>query len=416
MITVIGLGFVGLTTALGFSDKGFKVYGYDIDKEKINSIKNNKLPFFEDGLDKVLERNLNKNCKISDDIKTALKNSKIIFLCVGTPTDEYGKTDLKHIKLALDSILSNIEKEDKKILVIKSTVPPATLSKDLSSYIENNGYKINQDIYLVSNPEFLREGCAWNDFIHPDRIVIGIDDEYPKEILNEIYKLFNTNIHYVSTNTSEFIKYLSNTFLATLISYSNEMSMVADAIGGIDIKTAFKIFQEDKRWFGSPANMQTYAYPGCGFGGYCLPKDTLALYQKAKENNYDAKIIDNILEMNTKIKTFWVNKIKKSVKKEDIITILGLSFKPNSDDVRQTPSLDIIKLLLENGYKNIIAYDPLANDIFDKTYNLPIKYANSLEDAIKNSSHLVIATAWEEFKEKKDLFKNKNVYDMRYIL
>ena len=141
----------------------------------------------------------------------------------------------------------------------------------------------------------MREGHAWNDFIHPDRIVIGTNDEYTKKVMTEIYKSFNVPIHFVSLNTGEFIKYLSNTFLATLISYSNEMSIIADSVGGIDIKTAFKIFQEDKRWFGNPANMQTYSYPGCGFGGYCLPKDTQALVQKSHEYGYEAKILNDIV-------------------------------------------------------------------------------------------------------------------------
>ena len=416
MITVIGLGFVGLTTALGFSEKGNKVFGFDISKEKMKSISEKKIPFYEKGLQEVLEKNLDKNFVLTENIEEAVKSSKVIIMCVGTPSDDLGRADLKYIKSALDSILENTDKEDKKIVITKSTIPPSTTEKEIIPYIEKNGFKVGQDIYVANNPEFLREGHAWDDFINPDRIVIGTNDEYTKEVMMDIYKNFNVPVHFVSLNTGEFIKYLSNTFLSTLISYSNEMSMIADSIGGIDIKSAFKIFHEDKRWYGNPANMQTYAYPGCGFGGYCLPKDTQALVQKASEFNYDAKILKSVLDVNKEIKPHWIDKIETDVKKEDSITVLGLSFKPESDDVRQTPALDIVKLLLERGYKNIVAYDPLANELFDKVYNLPIKYANTLEEAVKASSSVVLVTGWKEFIENKNLFDGKNIYDLRYIL
>jgi len=416
MITVIGLGFVGLTTSLGFAEKGNKVYGFDINKEKTELISNKKLPFYEAGLQEVLEKHLGKNFILSDSLEEAVEASNVIIMCVGTPSDELGRADLKYIKSALDTILSCIKKEDKKIIITKSTIPPSTTAKEIIPYIENKGFKVGKDIFVANNPEFLREGHAWDDFINPDRIVIGTNDEYTKNIMSEIYKNFNVPIHFVTLNTGEFIKYLSNTFLSTLISYSNEMSMIADSIGGIDIKSAFKIFHEDKRWFGNPANMQTYAYPGCGFGGYCLPKDTQALVQKAHEYNYESKILKSVLKVNNEIKPHWIDKITNGAKKEEYITVLGLSFKPESDDVRQTPAFDIIKLLSDRGFKNIIAYDPLANDVFDKVYKLPVKYAKNLEDAVKPSSTIVITTGWKEFIENKNLFANKNVYDLRYVL
>ncbi len=416
MITVIGLGFVGLTTALGFSEKGNKVFGYDISAQKTNLISHKELPFYEKGLKEALERNLNKNFILSNDLESCVASSKVIIMCVGTPSDDKGKADLKYIKSALDSILSFVQKGDKKIIITKSTIPPSTTMSEIVPYVSDKGFEVGKDIYIANNPEFLREGHAWDDFINPDRIVIGTNDEYTKEIMEKIYKDFNVPIHFVSLNTGEYIKYLSNTFLATLISYSNEMSIIADFIGDIDIKSAFKIFHEDKRWFGQPANMQSYAYPGCGFGGYCLPKDTQALVQKAKEYGYDAKILQNVLKVNSEIKPHWIDKIKKSVSKDENITVLGLSFKPESDDIRQTPALDIVNLLLSQGYKNIIAFDPLANELFDKTYNLPIKYANSLIDAVNASKTLVIVTGWKDFIENKEIFKNKNIFDLRYVL
>jgi UDPglucose 6-dehydrogenase len=417
MITVLGLGFVGLTTALGFSEKGFKVYGHDIDKDKLNSIKNKKIPFFEEGLQSVLNMNLGKTLILVNEVKDAIKNSIVIFLCVGTPSDDTGGASLDYIKSAIDSILKEVSPSDKKIIVIKSTVPPSATKKDIIKYIETKGFIVGKDIYIANNPEFLREGYAWSDFIEPDRVVIGTEDKYVKETLHNIYSKFNVPIHYVTLNTGEFIKYLSNTFLATLISYSNEMSIIADSIGGIDIKTAFKIFHEDKRWFGVPANMQTYAYPGCGFGGYCLPKDTQALVQKASECGHDAKILKNVLSVNNEIKLHWIEKVINTVQKDETISIFGLSFKPNSDDVRQTPASVIIKLLLDNGYKKIVAYDPMANNLFDKMYKFPIKYAENIKDALNKSSAAVVITACNEFRQNKDmLFKDKLVFDLRYAL
>ena len=416
MIAVIGLGFVGLTTALGFSENGNNVYGFDVNKEKSKAIANKILPFYEADMQEVLERNLGKKFIVANSLEEAVKNSKVIFLCVGTPSDDNGKADLKYIKSAIDSILAVADKNDKKIIVIKSTIPPSTTGKEIASYIGNKGFKVGQDIFLANNPEFLREGHAWDDFINPDRIVIGADDGYTKEVMESIYKSFNVPIHFVSLNTGEFIKYLSNTFLATLISYSNEMSMIADSIGGIDIKSAFKIFHEDKRWFGNPANMQSYAYPGCGFGGYCLPKDTQALVQKSEEYGYDAKILKNVLNVNSEIKPHWISKIKKELPKNAKLAVLGLSFKPESDDIRQTSALNILNLLLETGFKNITAYDPVANELFDKTYKLPINYTKTMQEAVNDAQAVVIVTGWKEFIQNKDLLKNKKVYDLRYIL
>ena len=416
MITVIGLGFVGLTTALGFSEKGFKVFGYDIDKEKVEFIKNNQLPFYENGLDKALTKNLGRNFCITENLKNAIENSEVVFLCVGTPSDEKGHADLKYIKSALEEILKYTNKNEKKIVVTKSTIPPATTQNEIIPYINSLGFKVGKNIFVANNPEFLREGFAWEDFILPDRIVIGAEDNFTEKTLRKIYEVFNVPIHIVSLNTGEFIKYLSNTFLSTLISYSNEMSMIADSIGNIDIKSAFKIFHEDKRWFGKPAGMKSYAYPGCGFGGYCLPKDTQALVKRAEEFGYKSKILSEVLNVNSEIKPHWIEKIKSSINNDAKIAVLGLSFKPESDDIRQTPALEILNLLIENGYKKIVAYDPLANELFDKKYHLSIEYADSMESAIKDVENVIILTGWKEFIEKKDLLKNKTVFDMRYVL
>lgn len=416
MISVLGLGFVGLTTALGFSEKGFKVYGFDVDSEKLNSIQNKKIPFYEEGLQEILDKNLDKNFVLSDSLSSAVAQSKIIFLCVGTPSDDSGKADLTYLLNAIDEILKNIKKEDKKLIITKSTIPPSTTKQHVIPFIESKGFKVGEDIFVANNPEFLREGHAWSDFISPDRVVVGAEEEYSRNLLQEIYKPFNAPIHYVSLNTGEFIKYLSNTLLSTLISYANEMSMIAASIGDIDTKKAFNILHEDKRWFGEPCAMTSYAFPGCGFGGYCLPKDTQAMAYKAGEFGYNAKILKDVLNVNNEIKPFWIDKITENLPKGTNIGILGLSFKPNSDDIRQTPSKIIIDMLLEKGYKNICAYDPIANELFDKVYNLPLRYKNSVKEVADYCDVVVIATAWKEFADEQHCLEGKTVYDLRYIL
>lgn len=423
MILVVGLGFVGLTTALGFSDVGFNVYAYDIDLEKTSKIKNNKIPFYEPNLEAILNKNSNKTFFLSDNLKKSVKESEVIFICVGTPSDDNGKADISYIKSAIKSINQYIEKYEKKIIVIKSTIPPSTIKENIIPYVKDINKGSPKEIYIASNPEFLREGYAWDDFIHPDRVIIGVDNnnqEYVKEVLNRIYKPFiNKNkIHFVTLNTAEFIKYLSNSFLATLISFSNEMSMIAKSIGDIDIKESFKILHEDKRFNGSPCGISSYVYPGCGFGGYCLPKDTKALMNKSLEYDYEPKILKSVLNVNQEIKEFLVNDIIREEDKNRKISILGLSFKADSDDVRDTPSKEIIKLLLNKGYLNISVYDPLSNNIFKEKYKDlgNIEYKNTLIEAIEGADIVIILTAWKEFKDNADLFKNKKVYDLRYIL
>lgn len=416
MITVIGLGFVGLTTALGFCEKGFKVFGVDVDNEKKDKMKAFQLPFHEPGLHDALKRHLNVNFLIIDDIKEALDQSKIIFYCVGTPCQEDGNVDLKYLLSAIENTLSLIGKNDFKVLVIKSTIPPSTTSEKIKPFIEKRGFVMGKNIGLANNPEFLREGYAWDDFLFPDRIVIGAEDEKTVEILREVYKPFNASVHAVSYNSSEFIKYLSNTLLATLISYSNEMSMIAHTIGNIDIIHSFNILHEDKRWSGTPAKMTSYVYPGCGFGGYCLPKDTMAMLMQSKLKGYDNSMLNSVITINKRIKDFVVQQIAKTASKKETIGILGLSFKANSDDVRDTPSKAIIEGLFKNGFDRIVAYDPMANDLFDITYCLKIDYANSFDEIVEKADCLVLLTAWDEFKENKEKLKSKRIYDFRYFL
>ena len=220
----------------------------------------------------------------------------------------------------------------------------------------------------------------------------------------------------VSLNTGEFIKYLSNTLLATLISYSNEMSLVADAIGGIDVAEAFRILHMDKRWGG--ATMASYVYPGCGYGGYCLPKDTNALYAVSRTAGFDAQILHNVIATNDNMPEFMAEKIIRAAgpDKSQTIGILGLSFKPGSDDVRDTPSAKVIRALLDKGYSHICGYDPVANAEFQRVYNMPIDYADSYDELLRKAQILVITTAWPEFANVRELADGRPIVDCRYML
>lgn len=414
MITVIGLGFVGLTTALGFSKKGFKVYGIDIDEGKLAKLRNHEIPFYEPHLDKVLEEQLGTNFILDAGFDEAVNNSEAVFICVGTPSQPDGSADLTYLLKAIEDVLA-VGNTKFQTLIVKSTVPPSTISRQVAPFVQEKSGN-DQQIGLASNPEFLREGYSWEDFIEPDRVVIGVEDDQSREILDKVYKPFNAPIHYVSFNTAEFIKYLSNTLLSTLISYSNEMSMVAGHIGDIDIPSAFKILHEDKRWAGDPASMSSYVYPGCGYGGYCLPKDTSALDSIAGSHGYKTKMLSANLEINEDIKDFLINRVKTELDTAERIGILGLSFKKGSDDVRLSPTSDIIQKLLDHGFKNIVAYDPMANKAFADEYNFPIEYAGSLNELMDQSNALLLLTAWDEFKDNAALIKQKKLYDFRYAL
>ncbi len=411
----MGLGFVGLTTALGFCEKEFKVYGYEIDHKKKQLFRQGKIPFYEAFLEEKLKKHMNKNFTLVDDLQQAVNQSKAIFICVGTPSNSDGSANIDYILEGINSILNCIKKPNYKVLVIKSTIPPSTTSEHIKPHIKKQGFDVGVDIGLTNNPEFLREGYAWDDFIKPDRIVIGQEDDKSGEILERIYQSFNVPIFRVTLNTAEFIKYLSNTLLATLISFANEQSLIARSIGEIDIKKAFRVLHLDKRWFGTPAPMTSYVFPGCGFGGYCLPKDTMALVSLALKNSYSPELLNSTLKVNEVVKNFVVNDIVKKVEEKQNIGILGLAFKPNSNDVRDTPTKGIIEGLLQKGYKNLIAFDPMAMEEFKKAYELPIEYSPSLEELLLRVDYVVILTAWNEFIKNEKIIKEKNVFDYRYI-
>lgn len=415
-IAVIGLGFVGLTTALGLSEKGYRVYGYDADPEKMTLFHQGVVPFHEPGLKAALDKHVYRSFILADNLAQAVQSANIIFFCVGTPRSADGSVDLGYILKATEQTLQAIDTPTFRVLTYKSTIPPGTVREAIIPFIESHGFKVGIDLGVASNPEFLAEGRAWDDFLQPDRIVIGASDDRSSDILTALYTCFGAPIHLVSPTTAEFIKYLSNTLLSTLISFANEMAMLADRVGDIEVGRAFKILHQDKRWSGQPAGMTSYVYPGCGFGGYCLPKDTEAMYMQAKAKGYDAQGLYRVLQVNEQIKDFVVEKVARDTPTSSIIGILGLAFKPNSDDIRDTPTRPIIQRLLDKGYNKIIAYDPLANNLFSRTYRLPIVYASSLREIAATADVFVLLTAWDEFKRHRDLLAGKTIYDFRYCL
>ncbi len=415
MVTVVGLGFVGLTTALGFAEYGHKVYGIEANLERFGTILGGKLPFLEPGLDEALLRHLGNNFIPTTDWDEAIKNSEYVYYCVGTPYGEDGQADLSFLYGAIEQTLAAIRDDKFRVLVTKSTIPPSTTERRLIPFLQDHGVKVPDQMGIANNPEFLREGHCWDDFIHADRIVLGVSDQRSEQMLKELYQKSNVPAYCVSLNTGEFIKYLSNTSLACLISYANEMSLAADAIGGIDIAAAFRILHMDKRW--QSGSIRSYFYPGCGYGGYCLPKDTNAFYAVTKSAGFDGKILKQVIETNDAMPEKTAERIIRVAghDKNVCIGVLGLSFNPGSDDTRDAPSAKIIKELNRKGYNNIVAYDPVAMEEFQKFYQLQYICKKNCQQVLDDAEILVIATAWPEFKNLRNE-TSKPIVDCRYML
>jgi UDPglucose 6-dehydrogenase len=417
MIAVLGLGFVGMATALAFAEKGRRVRGYDIDRERTTVLARGELPFHEPGLDAALKSHLGGNFRLAGSVAEAVAEAEIVFLCVGTPSRPDGTADLTHVLAAIASVLDTADGRF-RVLVIKSTVPPGSTAGTVAPFLTERGRRVGVDIGLACNPEFLREGKAWGDVMQPDRIVIGAEDPRSRDSLTRLHADFPAPLHVVSWTTAEFIKYLSNTMLAALVSFANDASMVADAIGGIDIKKAFEVLHQDRRWSGSPANMASYVYPGAGFGGYCLPKDTLALSALTRSKGYPSPMLEATLAINDRIKRHVVARVLQHLVPGKPVGVLGLAFKPGSDDVRETAAKLVVEGLVEGG-ADVVAYDPLAMDEFRAQYGSHpvlrrVRYAASLEELAAAADPLVILTAWPEFRGRKALFAGRTVLDFRY--
>ena len=413
-ITIIGTGYVGLVSGAGIAEFGHDVTCVDIDKNKIQKLNSGEILIYEPELDSIVNRNKSKDrLKFSSDINKSIKSSDIIFIAVGTPQGKNGEADLTAIESVAKLIGENLNKY--KIICTKSTVPIGT-GKKIETIIKSINTSIEFD--YVSNPEFLREGSAVKDFLKPDRVVIGARSKKAVEIMQDIYRplyLNETPILSTSVETAEMIKYASNAFLALKISYINEIANLCDLVGA-DVQVVSKAMGQDGRI--SPK----FLHPGPGFGGSCFPKDTMSLANIAKQNNIRMNTIEAAIKTNNAQKGLMVNKLKSLLNnkiKDKTIAVLGLAFKPQTDDIRDSASTIIIPRLIKEGAK-INTYDPVAMDNF-KSLKLNINYFNNWQDAVRDADALILLTEWNEFRgidlsELKLLLKTPIVLDSKNIL
>jgi len=414
-ITIIGTGYVGLVSGAGISDFGHKVICADISKEKISRLNNGENPIYEPGLNELVKKNVGAGrLSFSTKIEKAIKDSDIIFIAVGTPQSNDGSADISAVKSVAKIIGENLNKY--KVICTKSTVPVGT--GELVKSIINNNNNNNISFDYVSNPEFLREGSAVKDFLWPDRVVIGADNENSFNIMKEIYDPLYINdkpILNTSIVTAEMIKYAANAFLALKISYINEVANLCEALGA-DVHQVAKAMGKDGRI--SPK----FLHPGPGFGGSCFPKDIQAFARLSQDNGLTMNTIEAAIIANQYQKDRMVKKMKNLVGgdfKNKKISILGLAFKPNTDDVRDSASIDMIRAINKGG-GIVRAYDPIANEMMKEIID-DIKYFESWEDACLGADGVAIMTEWNEFRainieHLKKLLNNPILLDTRNII
>lgn len=412
-ICMVGTGYVGLVTGACLADFGMDVTCVDKAKEKIDMLLKGEIPIYEPGLDVLVSKNVkNGRLKFTMDLKKAIRENLVIFIAVGTPQGKDGSADLSQVWEVAETIAKQIN--GYKVIVNKSTVPIGT-AKEMKKFIKERNPEA--EFSVVSNPEFLREGSAIKDFMEPDRIVIGVPDKKAEEIMKEVYKpLYHLEIPFLITNveSAELIKYASNAFLATKISFINEIAALCERVGG-DVLDVARGMGLDLR-IGSK-----FLQPGPGYGGSCFPKDTLALLDISNKHKYDFKILKATIDVNEKIKERMVEKIKKALKNKmegKTLGLLGLSFKPETDDIRESISLKIIDFF-EKEKVNIKVYDPKAMENVKNIYP-EITYCKNPYEVAKKSNCLVFVTEWNEFryldlKRIYDLMEDKVIVDLRNI-
>ena len=391
-ITILGSGYVGLVSGTCFSEFGFDVCCVDKDSTKINNLKNNVIPIYEPGLENLVKKNSAANrLSFSNNINKNIKEADVVFVAVGTPARRGdGHADLSYVYEAAEQIAKNLS--GYTLVVTKSTVPVGT-GDEVKNIIKQTNPEANFDI--VSNPEFLREGNAIEDFMRPDRVIVGYETKKAKAIIATIYKplyLIETPIIFTDLKTAELIKYSANAFLAVKISYINQMADLCEKVGA-DIRDVARGIGLDKR-IGSK-----FLHPGPGYGGSCFPKDTLALIETSKRNKTNISIVETVVKYNQQRKYDMAEKIitlLKSDYENKKVSILGLSFKPETDDMRDSPCLDIIPRLQEKGIK-ISAFDPVAMDEAKKIFK-DIEFAKNMDSCLKDSDALVILTEWNVFR------------------
>jgi UDPglucose 6-dehydrogenase len=418
-IAVVGTGYVGLVTGTCFSETGNKVTCIDIDQKKVEKLSNGEITIYEPGLEKIFLRNLREGrLTFTTNLAEGVKDAEIVFLALPTPPGEGGAADLRYV-LGVAKDLGKIM-TDYKVLVDKSTVPVGTAAKVHAAVAEN--YKGEFDV--VSNPEFLREGVAVDDFMKPDRVVVGTQSERAKKLMSDLYGPFvrqGNPVIFMDEKSAELTKYAANSFLATKISFMNEIAQLCEKVGA-DVDMV-------RRGIGSDERIgKRFLFPGIGYGGSCFPKDVQALIMSSEEVNYEFKILKAVEEVNEAQKLHLIPKIEKYFKgdlKGKHFALWGLAFKPNTDDIREAPALYLIDALVAAG-ATVTAYDPEAMPNVKNTIGDKIKYADSQYGALKNADALVIATEWSEFRtpdfevidsllKGKVIFDGRNLFEVKYI-
>ena len=423
-VAIVGSGYVGLVTGTCFAEVGIEVVCVDIDKKKIDNLNEGLIPIYEPGLEEMVHRNMKKGrLKFTTSLKEAIVDCEVLFSAVGTPPDEDGSADLQYVI----SVARDCGKfmSDYLLIVTKSTVPVGTaekVRKAVREELDRRGVNIEFDV--ASNPEFLKEGAAVDDFLKPDRIVVGCDNPRAEELMKSLYKPFTLNGHpviFMNIVSAEMTKYAANSMLATKISFMNDIANLCEIVGA-DINMVRKGIGSDSR-IGNK-----FIYPGVGYGGSCFPKDVKALIRTADDNKYILRVLKAVEEVNDDQKLVMFNKINTYFKgdlKGKVIGLWGLSFKPQTDDMREAPSLMMIKKLTEAGAK-VKAYDPVAMHEANRILGDSIEYAADQYDALIDADCLLMVTEWPEFKfpnfnvmrkllKTPVIFDGRNIYDLNEI-
>ena len=414
-ITIIGTGYVGLVTGAGMSEFGNRVICTDIDKNKIEKLNSGIIPIYEPGLEEIIKRNVSDNRLLfSSNVEDSIMQSEVVIIAVGTPMGVNSAADMSFVHSAVETISNNLNSY--KVVCTKSTVPIGT-GKEIISQISKK-VKDNNLFDYVSNPEFLREGSAVKDFLWPDRVIIGTDNQNAYQIMCDIYRPLYINknpMTQTSIETAEMIKYASNSFLALKISYINEIANLCEVLGA-DVHDVANAMGQDGRI------SEKFLHPGPGFGGSCFPKDLEALLSISKNKSLSMETVNAAIIVNKNQKKRMTNKLINLFDgniNNRKIAVLGLAFKANTDDVRESPAIDIIKGILGNG-GIVNAYDPIANNEMSKIFH-DIEYFDNVYDAVKNVDGIVIITEWNEFRSLdlqkiKKIMKGNIILDTRNIL
>jgi UDPglucose 6-dehydrogenase len=417
-IAVIGTGYVGLVTGTCFAEVGIEVVCIDVDQKKIDNLKKGIMPIYEPGLEEMVLRNTEKGrIKFSTNLAESIKGCEVAFIAVGTPPGEDGSADLKYVLAVAREIGQNID--DFCVVVTKSTVPVGTAEK-VKSAVQDELTKRNSDLHfaVASNPEFLKEGAAIDDFLKPDRIVIGVESKQAEDMMRKLYKPFLLNGHpiiFMDVPSAEMTKYAANSMLATKISFMNDIANLCEIMGA-DVNMVRKGIGSDGR-IGNK-----FIYPGIGYGGSCFPKDVKALIKTAKDNGYTMQILESVEAVNDAQKSVLFNKIMKHFDgniKGKTFAMWGLSFKPKTDDMREAPSLVIIEKLLAAG-ANVKAYDPIAMKEAKHILGEQIEYTKNENNALIDADALLIVTEWPDFRSPdfqviKKLMRGNTIFDGRNI-